>query len=758
MLYKLLIILIIFALIVSLFEIYKHINELINEKYNIPRDNDKKTYISLIGGNENNNEQDNKNDNNNEKQKDIITEFIKKIYFKFPQVGVLNNDILRKHELNEFVYLDKTDGLHVNVLLFDNKIYTIKNNDYAELIINDKKYSSDNKNKISILDGELYNDNIFIFDACYINDEDITNKNYIERMKEAEKLINNMQTNDIFIMKQYNEIKYNNEKEATEIFNNIIEYVNKYDTNKDNINIDGVVFQLINAPYTSKDYIVYKLKRSIMNTIDFKLFYDESKDIYRLYLIGSPYDYIFNRKIKPHLINDYHNIKDYIKKPIHELLNILPKSMLILFDNPYRENCSIFNPNIKIENNCKLPKRLLNDANELLTLIKSNKKEYHNKIIEMAIGVNGWIPLRVRNDKDTPNGYKIGLSNCETIFAPVSFNKTYFTKKTTMDKTEIIDPYHEVNKIIRKYIIERCINKRYQNKKLKILDLCGGRGADALNLYKSGAYDICVVDADNVAITQYINRIATIKQQAKNNKDENITKYYKENIKTDFITINGRKYILNENNDELIKEILNINENHKQTKEQTNDNKNDNTNDNENIIKYDIILMNYALHYLCYNYDCIHALNKLISSLLDKNGIFICSYFDGEKIYKDIKQSTNNKLPLKTFKNIYLIEDIKDISEDNKNKFNICKDSIWCNMALPTIDETGYREEPLVTEKFINKLTFIDNEKETLKKIENFYPLKEIMQENKEMITKITNYNNVSDYLEYIKVSLYSLI
>ncbi len=62
--------------------------------------------------------------------------------------------------------------------------------------------------------------------------------------------------------------------------------------------------------------------------------------------------------------------------------------------------------------------------------------------------------------------------------------------------------------------------------------------------------------------------------------------------------------------------------------------------------------MNYALHYLCYNYDCINALNKLISSLLDKNGIFICSYFDGEKIYKDIKQSINNKLPLKTFKNI----------------------------------------------------------------------------------------------------------
>ena len=79
-------------------------------------------------------------------------------------------------------------------------------------------------------------------------------------------------------------------------------------------------------------------------------------------------------------------------------------------------------------------------------------------------------------------------------------------------------------------------------------------------------------------------------------------------------------------------------------------------------------------------------------------------------------------------------------------------------MALPTIDETGYREEPLVIEKFINKLTFIDNEKETLKKIEDFYPLKEIMQENGKMITKITNYNNVSDYLEYIKVSSYSLI
>lgn len=756
LLYYIIIILLLFAIILSSYNLYLSVKEYKNGNniYNMSGGNMKRNKNGNNEGKQimNKNEKRNFGGNN---ELNELERFIKNINFKFPQVGILNNNILNKYELKKFVYLDKTDGLHVNIILYDNKIYTVKNNEYKELKIDGGFYELKENKKISLLDGELYENNIYIFDACFINGIDIMKSNYINRMEEAKKLVESMTKNNIFIVKQYKEIIYDNFEQAKNIFNKIMNYVNTKDCNEEGINVDGVVFQLKEAPYISKDYIVYKLKRTIMNTIDFKLFYDDEKDIYRLYLIGSPNDYIFNRKYKPHIINDYHTDITHETR-ISEIYNKYSQGMLILFDNPYKEGCSIYNPNTEINDSTKLPKRMRKDAELLIKQIQQNKKQFHNKIIEMALDVNGWVPLRVREDKETPNGYKIGLSNCEMMFSPVSLNKSYFTKKTTMDENKIINPYHEINRVIRKYIIERCINKRFQGRKIKVLDLCGGRGADSLNLYRSGAYDICVVDADNVAITQYVNRVGTIKMQANKDKYENITKDYKENIKTSYLTINGRKFILCENNNELIKEILNISENNKQEKETKQETEKETKQENNSFRGYDVILMNYAVHYLCYSYDCLTALNKLVSALLANNGIFICSYFDGDKIYNDIMTSENKLLPVKTFNNIHIIDNEKEISEDNKKLFNDYKDAIWCNMALPTIDESGYREEPLVLKKFIEKIRFSETDEETLKNIEEFKPIKEIEKINKEKLTSIKNYENVIDYLRYIKVSMYS--
>ena len=48
-----------------------------------------------------------------------------KIPKRFPQVGVLTNDIIHKIPIEQFVWLEKTDGEHVNVIIFNKRAYTL---------------------------------------------------------------------------------------------------------------------------------------------------------------------------------------------------------------------------------------------------------------------------------------------------------------------------------------------------------------------------------------------------------------------------------------------------------------------------------------------------------------------------------------------------------------------------------------------------------------------------------------------------------
>ena len=59
-------------------------------------------------------------------------------------------------------------------------------------------------------------------------------------------------------------------------------------------------------------------------------------------------------------------------------------------------------------------------------------------------------------------------------------------------------------KKLYEYIIEHSINPL--QRKITVLDLAGGRGADELNLYHSGAYSIFAADADKDALVQYVER------------------------------------------------------------------------------------------------------------------------------------------------------------------------------------------------------------------------------------------------------------
>ena len=649
----------------------------------------------LSGGNFNANSTVNHSIVGSSKKKNSVDEI--KIPDNFPQVGVLTNKILRTIPIENFVWLEKTDGLHCNLIIFDNILYvanksfnTDKQNAHKMLVHNSMKLDKVKNLPIksagqTVLDTELYKGKYYVFDASMIENEDISELGFVERMKKAEEFITKYKIPDIETKKF----------EPVKSIETLVKFINQNEVSPMTGNeIDGVVLQRIDLPYFNKYPTCFKLKRKVMNTIDFKLFYEKSEDVFYLYLYGSYFDVIKNRKKLP-------RINKYSKKHTGIDLNTgkLPNKLYVLFCSPYQEGLHKFKPR-NTWNTTGYFDSNIKEINELMNEIMRNPESFNDSIIEMSLAEDGWVPMRKRNDKPFSNSYTVGLSNSSVIFNPVGESSgSYFSKKLVFGEN-ITVPYHEINKVIRKYIIERSINTL--NRKITVLDLAGGRGADELNLYHSGAYSIFAADADRDALVQYVERTTStvnLGHEFLLNESKNINGMPKS------ILINAVHAYLNEDNSSIIRDIKSRFEYPKGG--------------------FDVILMNYAIHYLCYKKQCILALKELIKSLLKPDGIFIFSCFDGDSLLDSMNE--NRELKLNTF-NIKLIE--PEMKSD--------EDAIWAKMPLPTIDESGYRSEPLVQSSYLNLLD--------MKTIDHYYPMEECD------VTSIDNHQLVDDYLNYINV------
>ena len=598
----------------------------------------------------------------------------------FPQVSVLKNNIIQTVPKSSFVWLEKTDGVHNNIIIENNKVYSIVKGEPVYLF----QIGGDQFIKRSILDTEFYKGIYYIFDAAMIDGEDISNKFFIERMNCAKSLFSNYEKSH-FILKEYYPI---------EDWAELLKFIENYTSPITKNVIDGVVCQRIDKPYftTSRDPGCFKLKRKVMNTTDFYIRYQKNERVFFLYLYGPYKEYLFNLKKFPR-INKYMKYHTGV-----DVNSRLPKSMYTLFASPYEDGLHKFVPRKKWDTEGYFSENI-KEINVLMRKILNNPFSFDKKIIEMSLANDGWVPMRIRNDKVSPNGYYIGLMNCDTMFSPVTGKDSYFTKKFAFDES-VTNPYHEINKIMRKYIIENSVNTLGKHK-LSVLDLAGGRGGDELSLFHAGATNIFAADADRDALVQYVNRTP----KAHGMKWDKLLPSTID-LAGKSILINAVYTMLGKDNSSYIKEI-------KSRFEYPRDG-------------FDIILMNYAIHYICYSHDCIKALNDMVQELLKPGGLFIFSCFDGDAIMNGMK---NGELQLKTF-NVKLIEPQMESDADAQ----------WALMPLPTIDASGYRPEPLVQRKWLDDIK--------LQMVNHYYPLNECDM----YVRGIENADLVLDYLKYIQV------
>ena len=87
--------------------------------------------------------------NNNIDNKIINNIDYNKIPKRFPQVSTLTNSVLKKYPLSEFVVLDKTDGLHINMAIIGNIIYSIKRDGLHKILTFNLSTNVNNNNNYS---------------------------------------------------------------------------------------------------------------------------------------------------------------------------------------------------------------------------------------------------------------------------------------------------------------------------------------------------------------------------------------------------------------------------------------------------------------------------------------------------------------------------------------------------------------------------------------------------------------------------------
>ena len=617
------------------------------------------------------------------------------INVEWAKPSVLSNSVLQIIPLDKFNYSEKIDGVHTYLLIFDGKIYDVTNNkkNFSNIYqINKSNFKEMKFSGDCIIETEYYENKYYIFDVYYLNGVDYSEKFLHERLNSINEYLDELGPS--FKIKKFYEI--------TDI-NELLEYIKK-DKSPEGNNIDGIILQRIDKPYFQQgyDFNSYKLKPLHLNTVDFLLKYNRALNYFELYLQGYYEKYYKQNMKKLPKDKDIYSLNNF-EKPISKRYYYIyqNKKILIYFDSPFYPNLGKL---ILTENWNKqgYSPDQIEQINDLVKKMKRKPYDYNNAIVELSLtNDKKWVPFRERRDKIFPNSYRVGLSNVSVIFDPIKPSESiYFQKDLTMSE-EKLDIIHKINQTYRKYIIETYI----KGKNSSIIDLCGGRGADEFNLYSNGVSNFFVIDNDTTALKRYFDRTFNI-----NNKIyESLTT--NNNQKSNWININFLKHKLDKNYDDIIQDLNSRYEFYKR--------------------EVDIVLMNYAIHYLCDDVDKIKQLGQFVKKVLSKNGIFLITYYDGDEIMKTMKDGAARLGPF----------DIKIIKQE--------KDVTVAKMPMPTIKggKDIYAEEPLVKKQTIKFL------EEYLYKNEEFF----VYDRCKEFIDEIEGYNEFIDYYKLIKVGIYTL-
>jgi ubiquinone/menaquinone biosynthesis C-methylase UbiE len=414
----------------------------------------------------------------------------------------------------------------------------------------------------TVVEGELYEKNFYIYDALFYKGQNIQEKHHLTRISfvpDFIKFLQSLNINNVFLKKFSNS--------ALEIYEDI---------KKDEKSNDGIIFTPTDKPYINKN--TCKFKFSKLMSIDFLL-----------------------KNVKHIKLSSTDNSNQILEAVISEVYSIDKNNKLILFEN----------------DNVKFP---------FFFFKKDFPYDFNNNdIVECVLRKNYiypsgfWFPLRLRDDKTSPNFIDVA----KDVFIDIINEKDFFyffqSIKIPFRK------FHTDEK--RKFIT------KYLKNTETVLDLGFGKGGDIFKYNEANVKTIYGIEPNS----EYIKEAKERLQNKNINTKIEIIQDYAQNTKS-------------------IQEKLPFN------------------------FKADVVSMFFSLTFFFQSKELLNNLVKTISTFLKVGGKFVGFTLDGMETYKWLKEKdtieVNNCYKIvkkykenKDKKSAYGLEILIDIPDDSQKNY-----------------------------------------------------------------------------------------
>ena len=510
-----------------------------------------------------------------------------------------------------YAITDKADGERMLFYISNKNTYVIDANMKFKLthviIQNDKM-------KKTLIDGEYIKelDTFMMFDMIIYNGNDITQEPFKERyeklvtIKESDFHKNKKSSFKIKTKKHY---LYGKDFGKDKPLKNIYDVSNKVVTKKFDYELDGIIFTPMNKEYYNRE--TYKWKD--ITTIDFLIYIDKKVNgiaTLHLYSLINRKDY--NKYIKLGIPLQIEKDKTYYNK--FPFVNNNDSRFPVRFIIEYQGKIlNLYECQVKINKDNKTEDGIL------IKNVSIVEFKYDTTVINEK---KRWIPIRYREDRTKElnnridngnhligaNAYWVAEDNMKLILNPITIDM--ITGKKSIETTYFTDAKKDLSINNMKWFhscIKRSLYVKYGKNIHSILDLASGRGADIWKLADTDAFIVVMLEIDEVAIEETKKRLISLKNNYER-KSKRIPDFY----------------VLRADLSERILPILKtIKSKIKKT-------------------KFDLITCHFAMHYLLESEGTFKIFFKNIDKHLKKNGWFIATLFDGQRILNFFKKKEIN--------------------------------------------------------------------------------------------------------------------
>jgi hypothetical protein len=242
-------------------------------------------------------------------------------------------------------------------------------------------------------------------------------------------------------------------------------------------------------------------------------------------------------------------------------------------------------------------------------IFKYKDNSLNGKVIELGKNRKNlnWTFHKIREDKEFGNNFQTAEMTYYNFYSPFDIEMLYTFDEDPyfINKNEKHDNFAKVRHF--NTMIKYELYKMFKDSDF-VLDLAAGRGADLNKYYENNIKHVLMVEIDPTAIYTILERKYSNLKNKFQKHDKNTQIYIlKEDLTTNYL----------DTYDKIVKLVNKKTFNH--------------------------ICSHFAIHYFIYTKELMLNFINFLNLSLEKNGIFICTLFDGNKVANFLQNRNNNE-------------------------------------------------------------------------------------------------------------------